>query len=328
LIALKAKLIIASYLLLATGLAAQQRTLQSLLEATEAQFFWDSSRSIGLLFKAGRTVTINTEAGFMLLNGQNSRAGISWQDGGLVFDAATAMRIERFLLNLSQHRVSVILIDAGHGGRDPGAIGRHPGFNVYEKDVTLAIALELARLLRARFPDKQILLTRNDDRFISLEDRIEIANRNAGRLAEGETEIYISIHANAAFNREARGFEVWRLPDSTIRHNLVNDDNLDPQTRQAISMVRNAEFLAESQILTAHLLRAMEDDLGNDTLNRGERVEEWFVVRGANMAAVLVEVGFVSNYEEARRLNDPTHLNLIARSLYTGLVNFVSYFEE
>ena len=132
--------------------------------------------------------------------------------------AALFTQLENFFKQFdtgSFFRVGAILIDPGHGGKDPGTSGSYvengKTVPVYEKNIALTVSLALYDMLRKSYPDKKILLTRSGDTYPSLEDRVEMANKVP--LKKNEAILYISIHANAApFNKKPYGFEVWYLP--------------------------------------------------------------------------------------------------------------------
>ncbi len=120
----------------------------------------------------------------------------------------------------SRFRVAAILVDPGHGGRDAGAVGRHvingKKLEIKEKDVVLDVSRDLFDRLSKTYPDKRILMTRTGDTYPTLEQRVDIANSVS--LAENEAILFVSIHANASFNKTARGYEVWYLsPERSYR---------------------------------------------------------------------------------------------------------------
>ncbi len=234
-----------------------------------------------------------------------------------------------------QPRVAVILIDAGHGGKDAGAVGAHTvgktPLKVLEKDVVLGVATRLHALLLHEFPDKRILMTRTDDRYVPLEERTQIANSILeGDLGEQEAIIFISIHANAAFNRKAQGYEVWYLPPD-YRRELIDPNSVDQDSRDVapiLNVLLEEEYTVESITLARQVLSGLEGALGDGVENRGLREESWFVVRNAKMPSILVEVGFVTNPEEAARLSDGQYLQKLAQGIYTGVRSFVRRFER
>jgi len=232
----------------------------------------------------------------------------------------------------SRFSIAAILIDPGHGGKDSGAIGEFGEgagkLRILEKDVVLAIAADVHARLQAAWPDKQILITRTGDTFPSLDERVDMAN--AVSLGMNEAIIYVSIHANASFNKAASGFEVWYL-DPEYRRTVVDADKtkgVDQQVLPILNAMLEEEYTTESVFLATSILEGMKRSVGSDSINRGLREEEWFVVRNAKMPSVLVEVGFVTNEVEARKLSGQDHLRKLGDGIYNGIVDFVSYFEH
>ena len=146
-----------------------------------------------------------------------------------------------------------------------------------------------------------------------------------------DTVLYISIHANTSpFNKTASGFEVWCLPPSYER-TLVDEkaagkDNLD--ILPILNSMREEEVSLESTVLAQNILRGLDAALGARSGSRGLRRNDWYVVRNARMPAVLTEVGFVSNAEEAQRLADPAYLKDLAQGMYSGVKSFIQGFER
>lgn len=239
---------------------------------------------------------------------------------------------ERDTERSSRFSIAAILIDPGHGGKDPGAIGEFGAgkdqLRVLEKDIVLAIGKDLYDKLQARWPDKRILITRTGDTYPSLEARVEMGN--AVPLGINEAIIYISIHANASFNKSASGFEVWYL-NPEYRRTVVDpkkSEGVDKHVLPILNAMLEEEYTTESVFLAQSILGGMKKSVGELMVNRGLREEEWFVVRNAKMPSVLAEVGFVTNEAEARKLHDPEHLRKIGDGIYNGIVDFVDYFEH
>jgi N-acetylmuramoyl-L-alanine amidase len=258
-------------------------------------------------------------------------------EGGLSFSASAVARIEKAFaeadaISRSHFSIAAILIDPGHGGKDPGAIGElsvaGKKLRVVEKEVTLEISRKLYAALKAKYPDKQILITREGDSYPTLEDRVDMAN--SVDLAPNEAIIYVSIHANSSFNKNAKGFEVWYL-NPEYRRTLV-DPRKPGGPKQEIAPILNAmleeEFTTESIILARNILSGLQAEVGADSQNRGIRADEWFVVRNARMPSVLIEAGFVTNAEEGKLLARDDYLARVADGVYNGLVDFVGYFES
>ena len=233
--------------------------------------------------------------------------------------------------NENHFRIAAIIIDPGHGGKDPGAIGTHTiagkTLKSVEKDIVLAVSKKLSALLSSAYPGKKILLTRTGDTFPSLEDRVNIANTVP--LKDNEAIIYISIHANASLNKNARGYEVWYLPPETRRELLDRDKQAEyAEIAHIINDMLQAEFISESTRMGRFILTRFQESLGNRIPSRGLKAENWYVVRNARMPAILVELGFVSNIEDAKLMADEAYLKLFSEALYKGIVDFVGEFEQ
>ncbi len=230
------------------------------------------------------------------------------------------------------HRIAAILIDPGHGGKDSGAIGRHridgKSLILMEKDVVLDISKELYKRLKKKYRDKKILLTRNDDSYPDLESRVEMANNI--KLKENEAVIYISIHANASFNVKARGYEVWYLPPD-YRRELIDEKSVEDGTEEIIPILNTMleeEYTLESILLARNIISSLDKTTDGKSVNRGLKEETWFVVRNAKMPSVLIEIGFVTNKEEAELLNTEDYLKKLTDGIYNGIVNFTENIEK
>ena len=223
-------------------------------------------------------------------------------------------------------RIAAIIIDPGHGGKDPGAV-RNTAPKLQEKDIALNVSKKLSALLVSAYPGKKILLTRAGDSFPSLEDRVNIANTVP--LRENEAIIYISVHVNASLNKSARGYEVWYLPPETKR-DLVSTGKQGENAEIAhiLNDMLQAEYISESTRMGRFILDHLHQNLGNRTPSRGLKAENWYVVKNARMPAILVELGFISNDEDARLMADEAYLKLYSEALYKGITDFVAEFEQ
>lgn len=217
----------------------------------------------------------------------------------------------------------VVVLDPGHGGDDTGAVGPS---GVAEKDITLGVA----RKLSARISERTrcaVLLTREDDTFVPLEERTAIANRVGA-------DIFISIHVNAAASRSVDGIETFFLSfDSTDEDarrvaafensfsatgELRPDDGVD--LKEILLDMANTESHHESSVLAesvhTSLLHAFKKE------DRGVKQAPFTVLVGATMPAILVEVGFISNPREERRLSSAKEQALLADSITEGVEGF------
>lgn len=304
-----------------------------------ARLTWDPLTATGFLERGGHRAAFKLGFPQWLLDKDELaridpvelREGIPMLSGP-AFAALQAWFSRKEEERASQFHIAAILIDPGHGGKDPGALAEHVlggvKKRVVEKDIALAVALRVRDRLKERWPARTILMTRDSDVFPTLEERVEIAN--SLELGRNDAVIYVSIHANASFNKNARGFEVWYLnPD--YRRKLVDGSKL-PETDKDIAPILNAmleeEFTTESVLLAKRILDGMGSVIQDASPNRGLRAEEWFVVRNAKMPSVLVELGFLTNPQDAALLANPDYLRSLGDGIYTGIADFVDYFER
>jgi N-acetylmuramoyl-L-alanine amidase len=218
-------------------------------------------------------------------------------------------------------RVGRIVIDAGHGGRDPGAQG--PGYS--EAALTLDIALRLEKLL-AKEPGVEVVLTRRTDEYVALQERTEIAN------AEG-ADLFLSIHANASRNRVARGIESYLLnfastPDAAAvaaRENASSTLTMSHLNDLVKQIALNSK-LDESRDLARHVQTAMVRKLRTSNLevkDLGVKQAPFVVLVGASMPSVLVEVSFLTNKQEGRLLGTGSYRQRIAEALLDGVRRYL-----
>jgi N-acetylmuramoyl-L-alanine amidase len=220
--------------------------------------------------------------------------------------------------------LSTIVIDAGHGGKDPGAIGIG---DVQEKDVTLAVAKRLRDEIKRAMPGVTVVMTRDDDRFIELYRRGQIANERDGRL-------FISIHCNSMPTKPnpASGFECYilrpgKLDDAArvaaaengaIRFEADRKkyDDMSAESAIVASMAQSA-FVRYSESLAGAIRSAMRGRTGIP--DRGVHQAGFFVLVGASMPSVLVEIGYLSNSSDAKVLSSASGRKKIARALFEGI---------
>lgn len=332
-------------LLLTMGLAAESVPLQGVLDQLKATMQWNPETETGYLDlngegmgNAGDRIIFSVGSPWLVVNYREKirTQGVERSQGDLLFPDETLAALSRYFelreLRRLRPRVAAILIDPGHGGKDSGAIGYHQDkqgeLRLLEKDVVLDVSKRLYLLLRNEYPDKQIMLTRDDDRYLKLEERTEIANSVS--VGKNEAIIFISIHANAAFNKNVKGYEVWVLP-ADYRRTLIDSDQLDEETRPIapiLNVLLEEEYSIESITLAKAVLDGFDKLVGDVTENRGIREESWFVVRKAKMPSILIELGYVTNKEEATMLADQAHLQKLVLGIYTGIRSFVANFES
>lgn len=316
---------------------AQERTDSwESIQELGVTFQWDPYRRQGVLVRGTHSLSFSTESPVVMEDYRRIHrisAATNVGDDLVFSDEFLALARRVFPPQTPARRVTAIYIDPGHGGRDPGAIGRHQvngeTQTLQEKDVVLSIGTMLTQILRQRYPEKRIIMSRSEDVYLTLEERTQRAN--AIETSANEAVVFVSIHANASLNRDASGFEVWYLPTEVRRDNLVSATELgidDPDLLSILNTLREEEITLESVLLARNVLAGLDARVGSVSPNRGLREESWYVVRNAKMPSILIEVGFVTNPEEFARLQDEAYLLELTQGIYTGVENFVRSFEE
>ena len=211
-------------------------------------------------------------------------------------------------------QLRIVTLDAGHGGAETGAEGEG---GAVEKDVVLSIARRFSSILQERL-GVRVILTRDGDRNLSLDERAAIANSNKSNL-------FLSIHADASPRRNARGSSVYFLSHTSAPTNPSSSGGGD------------LDFIFWNMAQTAHLKQSsrlaeiLQDELqavtGTERVNRGIKQNSFRVLKGATMPAVLVEVGFISNPDEERLLVSPAYQDKLAEALYRGILRYKDLFE-
>lgn len=227
------------------------------------------------------------------------------------------------LLRVLGLKVKRVVIDAGHGGHDTGALRA----GMKEKEITLDIALKLRALLKQHIKDLDVVMTRDRDRFVALEERTAIANAQAADL-------FISIHINSSPNPESSGVETYYLSIN------ANKDELEVAARENASTASNAHNLQTllqrivlddkviesrnfAQLVQRSLVNGLSDFSKGAAQNRGVKKAPFIVLIGANMPSVLAEVSFISNAEQAAALKTAEYRQKIAQSLYEGIRRYI-----
>jgi len=217
--------------------------------------------------------------------------------------------------------IHLIVVDAGHGGKDPGAIGPH---KVYEKTVTLGIAKVLAQELRKQLGVK-VMLTRSDDRYLKLRERTEFANRVGADL-------FISLHANATSNGKAYGMETYFLnlsknnqaAEVAARENGTSLQEVGNLEAILFDLMANAK-INESSRLAAEVQQALVAGLKphySRIKDLGVKQGPFHVLLGATMPSVLIESGFISNKREEKRLKSAKYQQRVAAAIVKGVKNY------
>ncbi|MCD4680452.1 MAG: N-acetylmuramoyl-L-alanine amidase [Bacteroidales bacterium] len=236
----------------------------------------------------------------------------------------------------SQDKLNVnkIIIDAGHGGHDPGTLGKFSK----EKDIALTIALKFGNYVEENFPDVTVIYTRKTDKFIELYKRAEIANKN-------NADLFISIHCNGVkssspfgtetfvmgLHKSAANLEVARKENASI---LMEDnyseqyDGYDPNSPEAyiiFSMYQNA-FLDQSLNIASKIQAQFRERVGRK--DRGVKQDGFLVLYKTTMPGVLVETGFLSNLEEEKFLMSDLGQTYIASAIYRAFRDYKNEYES
>lgn len=221
---------------------------------------------------------------------------------------------------------AILALDAGHGGRDPGTIGVH---GTYEKDITLAVTRDLARRLEAtgRY---QVMLTRRDDSFIALPDRVRLARA-------GRAELFVSLHADSVPNPRQRGFSVYTLADEAsdaMTAALAQREN-------AVDRLAGVDFSKHPKMVRTILLDLMTRETANNAsrmaetvvaklnpaitpLQKPHRQANFAVLRAPDIPSILVEMGFLSNADDEKLLTQASYQHKLADRLVTAVDGFFS----
>lgn len=234
--------------------------------------------------------------------------------------------------NIVSKKIETVVIDAGHGGKDPGAIGKASK----EKEVTLAIALKTGEYIKSQNPGVKVIYTRDDDHFVELHERANIANK-------AKADLFISIHANSNNKKEVNGSEFWVLGLHRADENLevakkenaaVNLENnvegnygFDPNSPEGnIIMTMKQSLYLDKSILFAKSIEKNYSFESNQ-INRGTKQAGFIVLYKTAMPSVLVEVGFISNPEEEAFINSEEGQSEIAMKIAGAFADYKLKYE-
>ena len=234
--------------------------------------------------------------------------------------------------NPIDNRLRTIVLDPGHGGKDPGAIGNSK--SNFEKEIALIIVKKLKKMIEDNLNVK-VLLTRDKDEFVSLQQRTQFANSNAANL-------FISIHCNAHRNEEVNGVEVYYLStaktdDARAVEALENQVVYDFEGgEEAVQRYDDLAFILADMAQSEHLEESyqlgmkLQNNLvgATESFNRGVKQANFYVLRGAFMPAVLVEVGFLSNKAEEKKLIKSSYQDELVEALFQGIKDFKYKYDQ
>ncbi len=220
--------------------------------------------------------------------------------------------------------VSKIVIDPGHGGSDPGAPGYIQG--VWEKDIVLKLATNLAEKLRSRLKCT-VVLTRSTDRKLTLEERTAIANTE-------RADLFISLHCNAAQNKNLSGFETYILNLATddqaiavaARENATSKKNISDLEYILTDLMKHAKIEESTRLakdVHGAMIKGMQKKYSNIN-DLGVKQAPFYVLLGARMPSILIEASFISNPEECKRLLTESYRNNICNSITDGIEKYIN----
>jgi N-acetylmuramoyl-L-alanine amidase len=236
-------------------------------------------------------------------------------------------------LNRNDYKIKVIVIDAGHGGKDPGCHGK----TSQEADIALATALELGKILTENLAGVKVVYTRKTDHFVELHDRAAIANKN-------KADLFISLHCNSG-PKDIAGTETYTMGLHTAEANLsvakreneviLKEDNykskydgFDPKSPQGhilFSLYQNA-YIDNSIKLASKIEHQFEHRLGRSS--RGVKQAGLLVLWKTAMPSVLVEIGFLTNIKEEKYLMNKTNQTYIASGIYRAVKEYKAELES
>ncbi|MBV8802102.1 MAG: N-acetylmuramoyl-L-alanine amidase, partial [Gammaproteobacteria bacterium] len=221
-------------------------------------------------------------------------------------------------------RPFIVVVDAGHGGKDTGAIGF---YKTREKDIVLAIAIQLAKLINQQ-PNMRAIMTRKGDYFVPLANRLILTRKD-------DADLFIAIHADSYFNTRANGASVFALSQrgaTTVAAKWLSDsDNHSELDGVELNQLNDKSPMLRSVLIdlaqtitirdSLHFGNSILDSLENITKLHASHVEQapFMVLKSPDIPSILVETGFISNGTEELRLRDPTYQHKLALALFNGI---------
>ena len=228
-----------------------------------------------------------------------------------------------------RYAIRTIVIDPGHGGRDAGAVGRR--LRLKEKDLNLAIAKKLKSILEEN--GIRVILTRTNDVFIPLEERVRIANSSGADL-------FVSVHVNSSRSRALNGFECYYLSEATDDNARATEalENASFKTDEGASLehsngldktlwdMKLTENRRESAELATQICNSVENNLL--TRKRGVKTARFYVIKRTTIPSVLVETGYISNKFEELKFRDDTYIDRLAEVISKGILSYKDKYER
>lgn len=243
----------------------------------------------------------------------------------------------------NQKTITAIIIDAGHGGKDPGSIGIN---KIKEKDIVLSFSLELKEELKKILPNVDIVLTRDKDTYPTLQERYKIANTAAKiETDKPENALFISVHANASLSPSAKGFEAYfitaqesseyaRAVSMLENSALVKFDKIDASKYEENSsqLTHNymlvEQYQKESRLLAKSIVDEVYKVSGISKRNKPVQNALFYVLKGSIMPSTLIEIGFITNEEDAKFMNTKETRIKMVKATALGIKKFIKEFED
>lgn len=260
---------------------------------------------------------VQSDDPFIVLNEKNKRKPGSDRPARDIEQSTTLSLAQQLGLGVRR-----IIIDPGHGGKDPGAMGN----GLKEKDITLKVARLTAEKLREH--NYEVILTRNSDRYLALEERTAIANTS-------KADLFVSIHVNAHPKRETRGVETFYLNLATnteamrvaALENATSTLNISDMQDILTDLMQNSK-IQESSVLAEYVQNKLVAGLQESrftTIDLGVKQAPFYVLIGAEMPAILAEISFVSNPIDAKMLRQEHFLDEVAEQITAGVSGYVDH---
>lgn len=243
----------------------------------------------------------------------------------------------------NEKTISTIIIDPGHGGKDPGAIGIN---KLFEKDVVLSFSLELEEELKKIMPDVKIVLTRKGDTYPTLEERFKIANDAAKiNTDKSKNALFVSVHANASFSPSAKGFEAYfvsaqesseyaRAVSMFENEALVKFDNIDTSKyeKDSSQITHNymlvEQYQKESKLLAESITEQVLKVSGVARRTKPVQNALFYVLKGAIMPSTLIELGFITNPDDAKFMKTKETRLKMVKAAAEGIKKYIELFEK
>ena len=278
------------------------------------------------VIKSNNNYYVPAESFFSIVNNLSNTVSITLNTSEINFSKLTEVSKKTIKVDLRSEKekweFKTIVIDAGHGGKDPGAVGYR---GTKEKDIALDVAKRLEKKLAKNMKVK-IVMTRDEDIFLRLSERTKIANESNGSL-------FISIHTNAAEDRRASGFETFLIGQNkneaavrvAARENAVLE--LEGSTGKKLTdedlikaTIAQSAFASKSEQFASLVQKEIKKRV--QSKDRGVKQAGFYVLMGASMPNVLVELGFISNPSEEKKLRSPQYRDQLATAIYRAVQQY------